>query len=163
MAEKADFINKYPKAKQNFIIGQYKKLVDLFNELSETVHHQTEDTLSNKLEGSEASGSGMHQGDAGSEAYDREFALNMLGKEVDSLKEIEHAIKNIEEGKYGVCEMSGEEIPEMRLEAIPFAKYTVECQAKWETEQKNNPKAGREEYGYSGFGEQSSTNSLDAE
>jgi len=161
MSTEFPFLQSYPKAKQEFVLVQYRKLIDLFNQISETMHHQTEDALSNKLEGSEASGSGMHQGDAGSEAYDREFALNMLGKEVDSLKEIQHAIKRTEEGKYGTCEMSGEEIPEMRLEAIPFARYTVQCQAKWEEEQKNNPSVPQGDYGFSGFGEQSPTNSLD--
>lgn len=160
MSAEFPFLEEYPKGKQDFILGQYRNLIDLFNQLSETMHHQTEDALSNKLEGSEASGSGMHQGDAGSEAYDREFALNMLGKEVDSLKEIQAAIQRVEEGKYGICEMSGEEIPEMRLEALPFAKFTVGCQAKWEEEQKNNP-AKKDDYGFSGFGEQSPTNSLD--
>ena len=126
------------------------------------MHAQTEDALSNKLEGSEATGNGMHQGDAGSEAYDREFALNMLGKEADSAREVEAAIKRVEEGKYGVCEMSGEDIPEMRLEAIPFAKYTVGCQAKWEEEVKNNP-GKKADYGFEAFGEQSLTNSLDAD
>ena len=161
MSTELSFIENYAKEKQAFVLSQYRKLIDLFNELSETMHHQTEDALSNKLEGSEASGSGMHQGDAGSEAYDREFALNMLGKEVDSLKEIEQAIKRVEEGKYGVCGMSGDDIPQMRLEAIPFTRYTVACQAQWEEEQKNKPAQKRDDYGYSGFGEQSSTNSLD--
>ncbi len=162
MSKELPFVTKYSKEKQPFVIEQYRKLIDLFNELSETMHHQTQDALSNKLEGSEASGSGMHQGDAGSEAYDREFALNMLGKEVDSLKEIEAAIKRVEQGTYGVCEMSGEDIPQLRLEAIPFTRRTVTCQQQWEEEQKNNP-VKREEYGYSGFGEQTSKNSLDAE
>ncbi len=161
MSTEFPFLESYPKNKQEFVSGQYRKLIDLFNQISETMHHQTEDALSNKLEGSEASGSGMHQGDAGSEAYDREFALNMLGKEVDSLKEIEQAIKRVENGKYGTCEMSGEEIPEMRLEAIPFARYTVQCQAKCEEEQKNNPAPKQDDYGFSGFGEQTPTNSLD--
>lgn len=161
MSSEFPFLEKYPKAKQDFVLTQYRKLVDLLNQISETMQHQTEDALSNKLEGSEASGSGMHQGDAGSEAYDREFALNMLGKEVDSLKEIQTAIERVEAGKYGTCEMSQEEIPAMRLEAIPFARYTVECQAKWEEEQKNNPSTAQQDYGYSGFGEQSPTNSLD--
>jgi len=163
MTSELPFLEKYPKAKQKFVLSQYRNLIDLFNQLSETMHHQTEDTLSNKLEGSEASGSGMHQGDAGSEAYDREFALNMLGKEADSLKQIEQAIKRAEEGKYGICEMSGEDIPEIRLEALPYTKFTVECQAKWEQEQKNAPTQPIDNYGYSGFGEQSSTNSLDGE
>ena len=161
MSSEFPFLEKYPKVKQGFILSQYRKLIDLFNEISETMHHQTEDALSNKLEGSEASGSGMHQGDAGSEAYDREFALKVLGREADSLKQIEQALKRVEEGKYGICEMSGDEIIEMRLEAMPFTKFTVECQEKWEEEQKNNPAPSQEDYEYSGFGEQSPTNSLD--
>ncbi len=162
MLSESPFIEKYPKDNQDFILEQYRKLIDLFNQISQTMHHQTEDAFSNKLEGSAASGNGMHQGDAGSEAYDREFALNMLGKEVDSLKEIESAIKRIENGEYGTCAMSGERIPLMRLEAIPFAKYTVTCQAQWEEEEKNNT-SKRQDYGFDGFGEQSMTNSLDAE
>lgn len=162
MSEEFPFLSKYKKEQQEFILMQYRKLIDLFNEISEIMHHQTEDALSNKLEGSEASGSGMHQGDAGSEAYDREFALNMLGKEKNSLKEVESAIKRVEEGTYGVCAMSGEKIPVLRLEAVPFARYTVECQAQWEEEQKKNP-GKKDDYGFSGFGEQSSTISLDGE
>ncbi len=163
MSSEFPFLDQYPQDQQEFVLGQYRKLLGLFNEISATMHHQTEAAFANKLEGSEASGSGMHQGDAGSEAYDREFALNMLGKEVDSLKEVEQAIKRVESGTYGVCSMSGEAIPQMRLEAIPFARYTVTCQAKWEEEQKNKPQATHDDYGYNGFGEQSPTNSLDEE
>jgi RNA polymerase-binding transcription factor DksA len=82
-------------------------------------------------EGSEASGSGMHQGDAGSDAYDRDFALSMLAKEQDALYEIEEALHRIKKRIYGICEMSGKRIPTPRLEAIPFARLTVECQAQW--------------------------------
>lgn len=160
MSEDYPFLEQYKKTKQKFILKQYNKLMDLFNQLSKTVIHQTEDTLANKLEGSEASGSGMHQGDAGSEAYDREFALNMLGKEKDALKEIEFAIERVKEGKYGQCEMSKKEIPKMRLEAIPFARFTVECQESWEKEQKSISHK-KIDYGYSGFGDQTASNSLD--
>ena len=163
METEFEFLAQYPADKQDFVLSQYRKLLDLYNQISETMHHQTEDALSDKLEGSTASGSGMHQGDAGSEAYDREFALNMLGKEVDSLKEIGHAIERVENGSYGTCEMSKEEIPQMRLEAIPFARFTVTCQEKWESEQANKPAPANDDYGYSGFGEQSPTNSLDEE
>lgn len=82
----------------------------------------------------DASGSGMHQGDAGSDAYDRDFALSVLAQEQDALYEIEQALRRVDRGVYGVCELSGAEIPQMRLEAIPFARLTVECQAQWEKE-----------------------------
>jgi len=76
----------------------------------------------------------MHQGDAGSDAYDRDFALNMLSKEANALGEIEQALQRLELGTYGVCEESGAKIPNPRLEAMPFARLTVERQAAKEQE-----------------------------
>jgi RNA polymerase-binding transcription factor DksA len=78
----------------------------------------------------------MHQADAGSDAYDRDFALSLLSQEQDALYEIEEALKRIDGGTYGICEMSGKPIPHARLEAIPFARYTVECQTVIEKQKK---------------------------
>ena len=48
----------------------------------------------------------MHQADAGSDAYDRDFALSILSQEQNSLYEIDEALKRIDDGSYGVCEIS---------------------------------------------------------
>ncbi|MEE2753422.1 MAG: TraR/DksA C4-type zinc finger protein [Candidatus Latescibacterota bacterium] len=48
------------------------------------------------------------------------------------LADIDHALAKIEEGTYGVCEVSGELIAEPRLMAIPTARYTIEVQAERE-------------------------------
>jgi DnaK suppressor protein len=48
------------------------------------------------------------------------------------LAEIDHALEKIDEGTYGVCEVSGELIAEPRLMAIPIARYTIEVQAERE-------------------------------
>lgn len=117
-----------------FVAKQKQRLLDLRDELINSMYGVTRDTLRNAPEGSEASGSGMHQGDAGSDAYDRDFALSVLAKEQDALYEIEEALKRIQRGTYGVCEISGKRIPQARLEAMPFARLTVECQAEWEKE-----------------------------
>ena len=93
-------------------------------------------TLRSRAEGSEASAFGMHQADAGSDAYDRDFALSLLSQEQDALYEIDQALKRIELGTYGKCEMSGKLIPRARLEAIPFARFTVECQSQLEKQNK---------------------------
>ena len=74
--------------------------------------------------------------DAGSDAYDRDFALSLLSQEQDALYEIEEALKRIDLGAYGVCEMSGKPINHARLEALPFARYTVECQSQIEKQGK---------------------------
>jgi DnaK suppressor protein len=95
-----------------------------------------QDTLRARAEGSEASAFGMHQADAGSDAYDRDFALSLLSQEQDALYEIDEALKRIELGSYGKCEMSGKPISHARLEAIPFARYTVECQSQLEKQSK---------------------------
>jgi RNA polymerase-binding transcription factor DksA len=90
------------------------------------------DSLCSRAEGSEASAFGMHQADAGSDAYDRDFALSLLSQEQDSLYEINEALKRLETGTYGICEISNKPIPHARLEALPFTRYTVECQAELE-------------------------------
>ncbi|BCU79514.1 TraR/DksA C4-type zinc finger protein [Luteolibacter sp. LG18] len=133
-----------------FVDKQKQRLLDLRDELVDAMTGTTRDTIRNAPEGSEASGSGMHQGDAGSDAYDRDFALSVLAKEQDALYEIEQALQRIKKGAYGVCEMSGRKIPTARLEAIPFARLTVECQAQWEKEYGNRRFRPSNEVGFSG-------------
>ncbi|MES2996566.1 MAG: TraR/DksA C4-type zinc finger protein [Verrucomicrobiota bacterium] len=118
----------------SFVQKQKQRLLDLRDDLVDAMSGMTRDTIRNAPEGSEASGSGQHQGDAGSDAYDRDFALSVLAKEQDALYEIEQALRRIKVGTYGTCEMSSRKIPQARLEAIPFARLTVECQAQWEKE-----------------------------
>jgi len=134
----------------SFVDKQKQRLLDLRDELVDAMTGTTRDQIRNAPEGSEASGSGMHQGDAGSDAYDRDFALSVLAKEQDALYEIEQALQRIKKGAYGVCEMSGKKIPQTRLEAIPFARLTVECQAQWEKEYGNRRFRPSNEVGFSG-------------
>lgn len=115
-----------------FLEQQKAKLLALKDTLLDSMNGVAKDSLRSRAEGSEASAFGMHQADAGSDAYDRDFALSLLSQEQDSLYEIDEALKRVEAGSYGVCEMSGKPIPHARLEALPFTRYTVECQAELE-------------------------------
>ena len=133
-----------------FVQKQRQRLLDLRDELVDAVSDMARDTIRNAPEGSEASGSGQHQGDAGSDAYDRDFALSVLAKEQDALYEIEQALRRIQSNCYGVCEMSSHKIPQARLEVIPFARLTVECQAQWEKEYGNRRFRPSNEVGFSG-------------
>lgn len=148
-----------------FVQKQRQRLLDLRDELVDAVSGMARDTIRNAPEGSEASGSGQHQGDAGSDAYDRDFALSVLAKEQDALYEIEQALRRIQAGSYGICEISSRKIPQARLEAIPFARLTVECQAQWEKEYGNRRFRPSNEVGFSGGKyvdeEESETVSLD--
>ena len=119
-----------------FVKKQKEKLLQLRDAMVDSMAGVAQDTLRSRAEGSEASAFGMHQADAGSDAYDRDFALSLLSQEQDALYEIDQALKRIEMGSYGVCEMSGKQIPKARLEAIPFARFTVECQSQLEKQNK---------------------------
>jgi len=132
---KAMQVRKEPAKKLKltpFLEKQRDRLLQLRDSLLDSMSGVAKDTLRSRAEGSEASAFGMHQADAGSDAYDRDFALSLLSQEQDALYEIEEALKRIEAGTYGVCEMSGKPIAHARLEALPFARYTVECQAQFE-------------------------------
>jgi DnaK suppressor protein len=76
----------------------------------------------------------MHMADAGTDSFDRDFALSMLSSDQDALYEIEEAIKRIENGTYGSCEVTGKPIPITRLDAIPWARFSAEAQRQLERE-----------------------------
>jgi RNA polymerase-binding transcription factor DksA len=114
-----------------FLASQRQKLLMLKDTLLDSMNGVARDSLRSQT-GGDASAFGMHQADAGSDAYDRDFALGLLSMEQDSLYEIDQALKRIDDGSYGVCEISGKQIMKARLEALPFTRYTVECQAEIE-------------------------------
>ena len=130
--------NNHEKKLSPFVRKQKEKLLNLRDAMVDSMAGVAQDTLRSRAEGSEASAFGMHQADAGSDAYDRDFALSLLSQEQDALYEIDQALKRVELGTYGVCEMSGKPIPHARLEAIPFARFTVECQSQLEKQSKQS-------------------------
>jgi RNA polymerase-binding transcription factor DksA len=128
--------NHKPRKLDSFTKSQKEKLLQLRDAMVDSMAGVAKDNLRSRAEGSEASAFGMHQADAGSDAYDRDFALSLLSQEQDALYEIDQALKRIELGTYGICEMSGKPISHARLEAIPFARFTVECQSQLEKQNK---------------------------
>jgi RNA polymerase-binding transcription factor DksA len=129
-------LNHREKKLDPFVRKQKQNLLQLRDAVVDSMAGVAQGTLRSRAEGSEASAFGMHQADAGSDAYDRDFALSLLSQEQDALYEIDEALKRIEIGTYGKCEMSGKPIPRARLEAIPFARFTVECQSQLEKQSK---------------------------
>ncbi len=129
-------MGKKPPLGAMFLKRQRQRLVELQSHLADIMEGVAKDSLRNRPEGSEASAGGMHMGDAGSDAYDRDFALSLLSKEQDALYEIQEALKRIDSRTYGYCEMTGHKINEERLEALPFARYTREAQEQIESNQR---------------------------
>jgi DnaK suppressor protein len=130
------FITK-PKTNKNlkltpFLQKQHKRLLELKDTLLDAMRGVARDNLHS---GTDTSAFGMHQADAGSDAYDRDFALSMLSKEQGSLYEIDEALKRIEDGSYGICEICQKPIQQARLEALPFTRTTVDCQSELEKRQ----------------------------
>jgi len=54
----------------------------------------------------------------------------------NELNEIEDALQDIKNGKYGICQMCEEEINPERLKIKPFAKYCIDCREIIEKERK---------------------------
>ena len=79
-------------------------------------------------------GYSLHMADSGTDNFDRDFALSLLSSDQDAVYEIEEALKRIEKSTYGVCELTGKNIPKARLAAIPWTRFTVEAQAQLEKE-----------------------------
>lgn len=116
----------------------YNLLIDLRKHHSAGVEKRSEEVLkrSVKEDSGDLSSYGQHLADAGSESFERDMTYNILSNEKETLAEIDEAIKRIKNGTYGICEVTGMPIPDERLSAIPFTRYTKEGQERKELEQK---------------------------
>jgi DnaK suppressor protein len=70
--------------------------------------------------------------DKASNSYTKELLFSQSTNERQILTLIDEALERIEDGSYGVCMISGQEISLRRLEAVPWAKYTIEVQERLE-------------------------------
>ncbi len=69
---------------------------------------------------------GQHPADIGTELFERERDLGQLEQVERELREIEDALRRLDDGTYGVCEACGRPIPDERLEALPTARFDAE-------------------------------------
>ncbi len=108
----------------------HRLLVDLRSHLTEDIERHSEETLkrSAKDDAGDLSAYGQHMADAGTDTFDRDFALSMVASEQEALSEIDAAIKRIHDGSYGICEISQKPIAKERLLAVPFTRYSAEAQ-----------------------------------
>ena len=109
---------KWEKHK-NVLIGLRERLTDQRNGLA-------------KESAKEMESYGVHMADSGTDNFDRDFNLSLLSSDQDVIYEIEEALKRIERGTYGVCELTGKPIPQPRLTAIPWTRFRVDAQSELE-------------------------------
>lgn len=117
--------NGQPKIK-----AEWQKYYDNLLDLRERLLNQMSGLAKESAE--EMSSYSLHMADSGTDNFDRDFALSLLSSDQDAIYEIEEALKRIEKGTYGVCELTGKQIPKARLDAIPWTRFTVEAQAQLE-------------------------------
>jgi DnaK suppressor protein len=73
-----------------------------------------------------------HLADTATETYDRELDYTLEENSEHVLGGIEAALSRIEGGTYGVCTNCGKQVPEERLEALPWATLCIDCQRNLE-------------------------------
>ena len=119
---------------QEFVESQKQRLIYLRDELTRLRDGLEEDEV--ELEGGGDDFSETDSGDMSQSIFDRELDAS-VGEGIERrLGEVDRALQKIEEGSYGVCEDTGEEIPRGRLEAVPEAIRTVEAQQSFERERR---------------------------
>lgn len=87
---------------------------------SEGLHRSRQDTTG------DLSNMPIHMADIGTDTYEQEFSLGLMDSERKLVREILDALIRIDRGTYGICEGTGKPIPKGRLEANPWARYSVE-------------------------------------
>lgn len=110
-------------------IARFKKrLEELHSQLTQSL----KGTAAEVKKPDETTGYSQHQADQGTDDFDRTISLEVTTREFNLLKQIERALEKITEGTYGVCDITGDEIPLARLEAVPYATMTVKAQEQIE-------------------------------
>lgn len=117
-------------------MGLKKAEVEKFKERLEKMKRQLTHTLEGTTEDvkrpDEATGYSQHQADQGTDDFDRRVSLELSSNEFEILRQINRALEKIDENTYGVCDITGEDIPMARLDAVPYATMTVAAQEKFE-------------------------------
>ncbi len=122
-------MSEQPKKKTKLTPAEIKKfqllLMEKRNILLGNVSSMETDALHEQR--SELSNTPIHMADLGTDSFEQEFTLELMDSERKLISEIDDALKRVENGTYGICEVGGEPIPKQRLYAIPWARCCIHC------------------------------------
>jgi len=121
------------KALSAFLRTQQDNLLELRAALVDSVTGITRETRADGINRADLT---RDSGDAANNTCDHDLALSLVSEGTNVLLEIDQALARIAGGTYGICEISGRQIPRPRLKVIPFARFTAECQSQIEKEKK---------------------------
>jgi DnaK suppressor protein len=106
-------------------IEKYKiKLEELRSQLTKSIKGSSEHAKSSD----DKSSYSQHQADQGTDDFDRAINLELMSHDFDIIRQIERALEKIKDDTYGICDITGKEIPKKRLDVMPYATITVEAQ-----------------------------------
>src|ERR1041385_9161285 len=109
-ATAADILAPGPESPE--IKRRWQKYFDRLNRLREYIAEQRSTEIANAHTGEPVFG--VNPADRGTDEYDMGAALSLISAEQNALFEIDHAIRRIRDGTYGVCEATGKPIPPER-------------------------------------------------
>jgi len=119
---------------ENFIAQQKERLQSLREELLRIMRGAEEDERTRGEQDGDFTEN--DSGDMSRDIFDREVDATIVEQVEQRLEIVDRALQKIEEGTYGLSDVSGEPIPRGRLEAIPEAIRTVEEQQRYERERR---------------------------
>lgn len=122
-------------------LDRFKKLLEVSRKkISGDLAHLEKDSLntSQRDASGDLSGYSLHMADMATDNFDREFNLGLASSEQQILNKIDEALRKIEEGKFGVCEVCSKPISQKRLLAVPYAKFCIKCQSEEEKKRRRS-------------------------
>ena len=104
------------------------------SEILGTVSQMESSAIKKETDELASTGSSMpiHMADIGSDNFEQDFTISLIGGERKLLDEINAALKRIKDGCFGICLGTGKLMPKKRLAAMPWARYSVEYATKIE-------------------------------
>lgn len=112
-----------------FLEQQKKKLIESRNHILNSIQHtEVEDLQVSSDDASE-------DGDQAQVLASQNVSFGLRERELKRLREIEVALRKLEEGTYGYCEVSDEPIERKRLEKMPWARLSLEAAEELERAQ----------------------------
>lgn len=106
----------------------YDLLVRIRNEITNQIEILADDALkSQKDSGGDLSAMSTHMADRGSDYFLRSMELDMITNESEVIDMIEEAIQRLLGDDFGICLDCGHKINKARLEALPYARYCIDC------------------------------------
>jgi RNA polymerase-binding protein DksA len=103
---------------RDLLLAKRREIVGDMGQMEREALHSTS--------GSNLSNLPLHMADMGTDNYEQEFTLGLVEKDRNLLREINSALAKIMDGSYGICEGTGKPISKVRLEAQPWARFSIE-------------------------------------